>query len=77
MIHCNRLKPTPLSLTGYNLGNEFARFLALQGHLMNGNPLTNLISIGMHTKLTGPDPPAPAKVGGLTFHGTFEGINQH
>ncbi|KIJ48558.1 hypothetical protein M422DRAFT_247407 [Sphaerobolus stellatus SS14] len=41
--------------------------------LMNGNPLTNLMSIGMKTPLTGQDPPKPALVGGLSQHGTFEG----
>ncbi|KIJ46092.1 hypothetical protein M422DRAFT_77770, partial [Sphaerobolus stellatus SS14] len=35
--------------------------------------LTNLISIGGKSPLTGPDPPAPAIVGGLNTHGTFEG----
>lgn len=35
--------------------------------------MTNLLSIGMKTPETGPDPPKPAAVGGLTFHGTFEG----
>ncbi|KIJ24362.1 hypothetical protein M422DRAFT_274889 [Sphaerobolus stellatus SS14] len=40
---------------------------------MNGNPLTNLMSIRMKTHLTGPEPPKPALVGGLSQHGTFEG----
>lgn len=60
-------------MEGYNLGNDFAKFLVYQAHLLNGNPLTNLISIGGKTSLTGPDPPKPAAVGGLSFHGTFEG----
>ncbi|KIJ52275.1 hypothetical protein M422DRAFT_156243 [Sphaerobolus stellatus SS14] len=60
-------------MEGYNLGNDFARFLVYQAHLMNGNPITNLLSIGMHTPKTGPDPPKPAMVGGLSQHGTFEG----
>lgn len=58
---------------GLNLGNDFAKFLVYQAHLMNGNPLTNLLSIGMKTPETGPDPPKPALVGGLSQHGTFEG----
>ncbi|KIJ24167.1 hypothetical protein M422DRAFT_143799, partial [Sphaerobolus stellatus SS14] len=59
--------------TGLNLGNDFAKFLVYQAFLMNGNPLTNLMSIGMKTPETGPDPPKPAQVGGLSQHGTFEG----
>ncbi|KIJ38005.1 hypothetical protein M422DRAFT_83380, partial [Sphaerobolus stellatus SS14] len=60
-------------MEGLNLGNDFAKFLAYQAFLLNGNPLTNLMSIGMKTPLTGPDPPKPALVGGLSQHGTFEG----
>ncbi|KIJ40025.1 hypothetical protein M422DRAFT_32437 [Sphaerobolus stellatus SS14] len=60
-------------MEGLNLGNDFAKFLAYQAFLMNGNPLTNLMSIGMKTPGTGPDPPKPALVGGLSQHGTFEG----
>ncbi|GJJ14082.1 hypothetical protein Clacol_008339 [Clathrus columnatus] len=60
-------------MEGYNLGNDFAKFLVYQAHLIDGNPLTNLISIGMKTPLTGPDPPQPASIGGLSLHGTFEG----
>jgi len=41
--------------------------------LVDGNPLTNLLSIGGKTPLTGPDPPQPAKVGGLDTHAVFEG----
>ncbi|KIJ46287.1 hypothetical protein M422DRAFT_250338 [Sphaerobolus stellatus SS14] len=61
-------------MEGLNLGNDFAKFLCYQAFLMNGNPLTNLMSIGMKTHLTGPDLPKPALVGGLSQHGTFEGI---
>ncbi|KIJ44698.1 hypothetical protein M422DRAFT_167933 [Sphaerobolus stellatus SS14] len=60
-------------MEGLNLGNDFAKFLTYQAFLMNGNPLTNLMSIGMKTPLTGQDPPKPAQVGGLSQHGTFEG----
>ncbi|GJJ14072.1 hypothetical protein Clacol_008329 [Clathrus columnatus] len=60
-------------MEGFNLGNNFAKFLVYQAHLIDGNPITNLISIGMKTPQTGPDPPAPAIVGGLSQHGTFEG----
>ncbi|KIJ47013.1 hypothetical protein M422DRAFT_29002 [Sphaerobolus stellatus SS14] len=60
-------------MEGLNLGNDFAKFLVYQAFLMNGNPLTNLMSIGTKTSLTGQDPPTPALVGGLSQHGTFEG----
>ncbi|KIJ48606.1 hypothetical protein M422DRAFT_247457 [Sphaerobolus stellatus SS14] len=53
--------------------NDFGKFLVYQAFLMNGNPITNLISIGLKSPLTGPSPPKPAQVGGLTQHGTFEG----
>ncbi|KIJ34100.1 hypothetical protein M422DRAFT_263899 [Sphaerobolus stellatus SS14] len=60
-------------MEGLNLGNDFAKFLVYQAFLMNGNPITNLMSIGMKTPETGPNPPKPAQVGGLSQHGTFEG----
>ncbi|KIJ45799.1 hypothetical protein M422DRAFT_250589 [Sphaerobolus stellatus SS14] len=60
-------------IEGLNLGNDFAKILCYQAFLMNGNPLTNLMSIGMKTSLAGQDPPKPALVGGLSQHGTFEG----
>ncbi|KIJ45803.1 hypothetical protein M422DRAFT_250593 [Sphaerobolus stellatus SS14] len=62
-------------MEGLNLGNDFAKFLCYQVFLMNGNPLTNLMSIGMKTPLTGQDPPNPGLVGGLSQHGTFEDIS--
>ena len=43
------------------------------GHVLNGNLEYDLLSIGGKTPLTGPDPPAPALVGGLSQHATFEG----
>ncbi|KIJ30608.1 hypothetical protein M422DRAFT_143608, partial [Sphaerobolus stellatus SS14] len=55
-----------------NLGNDFAKFLVYQAFLMNGNPLTNLMSIEMKTPLTVQDPPKPALVGGPSQHGSFE-----
>ncbi|KAE9403801.1 hypothetical protein BT96DRAFT_990011 [Gymnopus androsaceus JB14] len=41
--------------------------------LVDGNHLTNLMSIGQKTPETGPDAPAPAIIGGLNTHGAFEG----
>ena len=42
-------------------------------HILNGNLEFDLLSIGGKTPKTGPDPPAPAQVGGLNQHATFEG----
>ena len=55
------------------MGNDLAVFLAYATFLVDGNPLTNLMSIGGKTPLTGPDPPQPAMVGGLDTHVVFEG----
>ncbi|EAU83038.2 hypothetical protein CC1G_08975 [Coprinopsis cinerea okayama7 len=58
---------------GFNMENEIARFTTYTAHLMDGNLVTDLLSIGPKTPKTGPDPPPPAIVGGLNNHGTFEG----
>ncbi|KIJ46203.1 hypothetical protein M422DRAFT_250242 [Sphaerobolus stellatus SS14] len=58
---------------GFGMDNELAILLAYSTMLTDGNVVTNLMSIGQKTPLTGPDPPAPAIVGGLNTHGTFEG----
>ncbi len=59
--------------TGFNMNNALAKQLAYSTHLVDGNLLTNQMSIGGKTPLTGPDPPAPAIVGGLDTHRVFEG----
>lgn len=41
--------------------------------LLNGNPITDLLSIGGKTPLTGPPPPLPAHAGGNNVHQTAEG----
>jgi hypothetical protein len=41
--------------------------------IVDGNLITNLLSIGGPTPLTGPQPPRPATAGGLATHGVFEG----
>ncbi|PPQ65538.1 hypothetical protein CVT26_000495 [Gymnopilus dilepis] len=69
---------TPVQLVnavqeGFNLENSFARFLVYSTFLVNGNPITNLMSIGAATPLTGPNPPAPATVAGLNTHNNCEG----
>ena len=53
--------------------NKFAIFVTYLNHLMNGNLVTDRLSIGGKTRKTGPDPPTPAHAGGLSVHGTFEG----
>ncbi|KAE8222688.1 hypothetical protein CF319_g4159 [Tilletia indica] len=58
---------------GYNMAQPLAVFLAWGAHLVDGNMLTNLMSIGGKSSSTGTNPPAPATVGGLNTHGLFEG----
>lgn len=55
------------------MGNNLAIFIAWGGILATGNSLTNLMSVGPKSNLTGEDPPKPAVVGGLDSHGIFEG----
>lgn len=59
--------------TGFNLENSFARFLVYSTFLVNGNPITNLMSIGDATSATGQNPPKPATVAGLDTHNNCEG----
>ena len=54
------------------MGNDLAKAQAYGNQLLNGNLITDLISIGQKTPLTGTDPP-PFPVGGLDDHNTFEG----
>ncbi len=60
-------------LTGFNMHHSIAKIAAYGAHLVYGNPITDKLSIGRKTSWTGPDPPAPAVVGGLNTHGPFEG----
>ena len=55
------------------MGNDLAVFVTYAAFLVDGNPITNLLSIGGKTPLTGVDPPQPAIVGGLDTHAVFEG----
>jgi len=55
------------------MGNDLAIFITYAAHLVDGNLVTNLLSIGGKTGKTGPDPPSPAIVGGLNTHAVFEG----
>ncbi|EJD38504.1 heme-thiolate peroxidase [Auricularia subglabra TFB-10046 SS5] len=58
---------------GFNMGFDIAVFVTYAAFLVNGNQLTNLMSIGGLSRLTGPPPALPALAGGLNVHGTFEG----
>ncbi|PPR06380.1 hypothetical protein CVT26_004641 [Gymnopilus dilepis] len=58
---------------GFNMDNSLARFVTYAAFLVDGNVVTNLLSIGQKTAETGPAPPAPAIVGGLNTHAVFEG----
>ena len=60
--------------TGFNMGNGLAVFVTYAAFLVDGNLITNRLSIGGKTRLTGPNPPPPAIVGGLDTHAVFEGI---
>lgn len=55
------------------MGNDLAVFVTYAAHLVDGNLITNLLSIGGKSNLTGPDPPLPASVAGLNTHAVFEG----
>ncbi|KDR72108.1 hypothetical protein GALMADRAFT_1344340 [Galerina marginata CBS 339.88] len=58
---------------GFNMANDVAIFIVYGAHLVDGNILTDRLSIGGKTALTGPELPAPAIVGGLNTHAVFEG----
>ncbi|TFK21085.1 Cloroperoxidase, partial [Coprinopsis marcescibilis] len=59
---------------GFNMHNGAVRLPAYSAHLMNGNLVTDLLSIGGKSRNTGPDPRGqPALVAGISEHGTFEG----
>jgi hypothetical protein len=55
------------------MANDLAVFVTYAAHLVDGNQVTNLLSIGSKSDLTGANPPSPAIVGGLDTHAVFEG----
>ena len=55
------------------MGNDLAVFVTYAAFLVDGNMITNLLSISGKSPETGPDSPQPAIVGGLDTHGVFEG----
>ena len=59
--------------SGFNMASATARFATYAAHLVDGNLVTDLLSIGGKTRRTGVDPPPPAIVGGLNTHSVFEG----
>ena len=50
-----------------------ARFVTYAAHLVDGNLVTDLLSIGGKTRKTGTDTGPPAIIGGLNTHAVFEG----
>ncbi|KAF5359269.1 hypothetical protein D9756_003077 [Leucocoprinus leucothites] len=58
---------------GFNMEYFLALNVVYTGILVDGNVVTNLLSIGGKSSLTGEDPPAPATVAGLNTHGPLEG----
>ncbi|PPQ65825.1 hypothetical protein CVT24_012052 [Panaeolus cyanescens] len=58
---------------GFNMDFGTALLVTYAAHLVDGNVVTNLLSIGGKSPKTGPDPPPPAIVGGLNTHSVFEG----
>ncbi|RXW15720.1 heme-thiolate peroxidase, partial [Candolleomyces aberdarensis] len=58
---------------GLNMENKFAIVVTYIAHLLDGNLVTDLLSIGGKTPKTGPAPAPPAHAGGFNVHGTFEG----
>ena len=56
------------------MGNDLALNLTYAAMLVEGNMITNLLSIGGKSSETGPDPPKPAIVGGLDTHAVLEGV---
>jgi unspecific peroxygenase len=56
------------------MGNDLAVFVTYAAILMDGNMITNLLSIGGKSAKTGPDrKPAIVVASGLDTHAVFEG----
>jgi len=55
------------------MDNTLAIFIAYSALLVDGNPITGLLSIGGKSPLTEPDPPGSANISGLNTHGMLEG----
>ncbi|KAJ2914363.1 heme-thiolate peroxidase, partial [Candolleomyces efflorescens] len=61
------------TVEGFNFEHNAAILTTYLGHLLTGNLVTDLLSIGGATPKTGPPPPPPAHAGGLNVHGMLEG----
>ncbi|EKM83225.1 hypothetical protein AGABI1DRAFT_118546 [Agaricus bisporus var. burnettii JB137-S8] len=61
------------AMEGFNMENNLARFTCYAAFLVDGNVITDKLSIGGKSDKTGPDPPGPATVAGLSTHNLFEG----
>ncbi|EKM83297.1 hypothetical protein AGABI1DRAFT_111729 [Agaricus bisporus var. burnettii JB137-S8] len=62
------------AMEGFNMNNDLAKFTCYAAFIVNGNMVTDLVSIGEKSKKTGPDPKdQPATIGGLNTHNVFEG----
>jgi hypothetical protein len=56
------------------MDHDVAVLTTYSAFLVDGNLITNLVSIGADTPKTGPKPPNPGPAAaGLNTHGTFEG----
>ena len=63
-----------ISNIGFNMEWEFVTFVTWMVFLIDGNLLTNLMSLGPKSNQTGVDPLSPAIVGGLNTHSMFKGV---
>ncbi|XP_006458748.1 hypothetical protein AGABI2DRAFT_190943 [Agaricus bisporus var. bisporus H97] len=62
------------AMEGFNMNNDLAKFTCYAAFVVNGNMVTDLVSIGEKSAKTGPDPlDQPATIGGLNTHNVFEG----
>lgn len=61
-------------LQAFNMDHTLAVFATYAAFLVDGNLLTNLVSIGKKSPETGPNPPAPATAGGMNTPTLFEGL---
>ena len=57
------------------MNNDLSKFTCYAAFMVNGNLITDLVSIGEKSPKTGPDPKEQpmATIGGLNTHNVFEG----
>ncbi|KAF7777913.1 hypothetical protein Agabi119p4_3985 [Agaricus bisporus var. burnettii] len=63
------------AMEGFNMNNDLSKFTCYAAFMVNGNLITDLVSIGEKSPKTGPDPKEQpmATIGGLNTHNVFEG----